>query len=119
MPGKVNIEEGNLKQGLLGLVLALVEIITDTLRLQAVRRMEGGGLAEEEVDALGKALKDLDQVLAEIKEDLGLEEAVASVRRQLDDVVDELLVRPADDVFLSRLTGAFDGGAIVEERGAG
>ena len=40
----IDIDEKNLKHGVLGLVIALVEIIKDTLKLQAVKRMEGGSL---------------------------------------------------------------------------
>jgi len=39
----IDIDERNLKHGVLGLVVALVEIIKDALRLQALKRMEGGG----------------------------------------------------------------------------
>ncbi|MDP2951752.1 MAG: gas vesicle protein GvpK, partial [Chloroflexota bacterium] len=48
----VNIDEKSLKHGLLGLVMALVEIIRDALKLQALKRMEGGSLTEEEVERL-------------------------------------------------------------------
>ena len=48
----INIDENNLKHGVLGLVLALVEIIKDALRIQAFERMESGSLTEEEVERL-------------------------------------------------------------------
>jgi len=51
----IDIDEDNLKSGVLGLVLALVEIIRDALRLQAVKRMEGESLNEEEIERLGRA----------------------------------------------------------------
>jgi hypothetical protein len=38
----VDIDEKGLKQGVLGLVVALVEIIKDALQLEAMKRMEGG-----------------------------------------------------------------------------
>ena len=47
----VDIDEGNLKAGLLALVVTLVEVIRDALKLQAFKRMEGGSLTEEEIDA--------------------------------------------------------------------
>ena len=49
----VNIDEKDLKQGVLGLVVALVEIIHEALRLQAMKRMEAGTLTEREVERLG------------------------------------------------------------------
>ena len=86
----VNIDEGDLRNGVLGLVVALVEIIKEALRLQAVKRMEGGSLTEEEVERLGEALMDIDAAIEKIKVELGVAEAVKSVRDGLDRVVDDL-----------------------------
>jgi len=87
----IDIDEDNLKHGLLGLVIALVEIIKDALNLQAVKRMEGGTLSEEEVERLGVALQDLDIAIEEIKKEQGVTESVKSVRDGLDSIVDEVL----------------------------
>ena len=87
----VNIDEKNLKQGVLGLVMALVEIIRDALKLQAIRRMEGEHLTEEEIERLGAALMELDLAIEQIKEQQGVAETVKSVRDGLDDVVDDVL----------------------------
>ncbi len=89
----VNIDEGNLKQGLMGLVVALVEIIQEALERQAIRRMEGGRLSEQEIERLGAALSDLKEALANIKKDNDLEDAVNSVREGLDDVAGEMVNR--------------------------
>jgi len=87
----IDIDEKNLKHGVLGLVIALVEIIKDALRLQALKRMEGGSLTEEEIDRLGEALLDLDTAIEEMKTEQGITESVKSVRDGLDNIVDELL----------------------------
>ena len=42
----INIDEGNLKQGLLGLVVALVEVIRDALKIEAIKRMDEGSIRE-------------------------------------------------------------------------
>lgn len=86
----INIDEKNLKHGVLGLVLALVEIIRDALRIQALKRMDNGGLTETETDKLGTALMDLDLAIENIKEEQGVAEAVRSVRDGLDDIVNDL-----------------------------
>lgn len=88
---KLNVDEKKLKEGVLGLVMALVEIIHEALKHQAVQRMEGGRLKEEEVERLGKTLQDLEKVIAQIKKEHGLEEAVSSIREGLDDVVDRAI----------------------------
>ena len=87
----INIDEKKVKHGLLGLVLALIEIIRDALRLQAVRRVEGANLTEEEVERLGNAFMELDKAIEQIKKEQGISEAVASVREGLDDLVDDAL----------------------------
>jgi hypothetical protein len=89
----VDIDEKNLKHGVLGLVIALVEIIRDALKLQAIKRMEGGSLTEEEMERLGEALMDLDIAIDEIKEEQGISESVKSVRDGLDDIVDDVISR--------------------------
>lgn len=89
----IDISEDNLKQGVLGLVIALVEIIRDALKLQAVKRMEGGSLNEEEIERLGRALKELDVAIDSIKEEQGVGEAVRSVRDGLDDIVNDVIDR--------------------------
>ncbi|MDI6855295.1 MAG: gas vesicle protein K [Candidatus Thermoplasmatota archaeon] len=87
----INIDENNLKQGLLGLVVALVEVIQETLERQALRRMESGRLTEEEIERLGNALMELDEALEHIKKENKIEEAVKSVRSGLDNIAHELV----------------------------
>ena len=87
----LDIAQEDLKQGVLGLVVALVEIIKEALRLQALRRMEAGSLTDQEIDRLGEALQDLDDAIARLKLEMGLEEAVKSVRQTLDRAVDDIV----------------------------
>lgn len=89
----LEIDEGNLKEGLLGLVVALLEIIIDALEIQAIRRMEGGSLTEVEINRLGESMMDLDQAIYDIKVEHGISEAVQSVRDGLDEVVDQVVDR--------------------------
>ena len=92
----IDIDEGNLKQGVLGLVIALVEIIRDALRIEAFKRMESGRLTDEECERLGEALLDLDVAIEEIKEEQGITEAVQQVRDGLDDIVNDVVDRLAN-----------------------
>lgn len=87
----IDINEDNLKQGLLGLVIAIVEIVKDALKHQALRRMEGDSLNEEEIERLGRALKDIDLAIDQIKKEQGIEESVQSVRDGLDEVVNDIV----------------------------
>ncbi len=92
----IEIDEQNLKQGLLGLVITLVEIIRDMLRTQAIRRMNDGSLDLDEINRLGLALRDMDQAIEQIKQEHGLESVVADLRDGLDDVVDRTVGRLTD-----------------------
>jgi len=89
----LDIDEGNLKHGVLGLVIALVEIVRDTLRIEAFKRMDGGRLTDEECERLGETLMDLDVAIEEIKEEQGISESVQSVRDGLDNIVNEVVDR--------------------------
>ena len=100
----ITIDEGNLKKGLLGLVVALVEIIQELLERQAIRRIESGSLNDEEMERLGEALCELSEALEKIKGDNDIEKDVRTIRNGLDDVANDLLdkfINPgrwADDV---------------------
>ncbi|MFA5253704.1 MAG: gas vesicle protein GvpK [Methanoregula sp.] len=91
----LDIDENNLKAGILGLVVALVEIIEDTLRLQALKRMDSGVLDEEEIERLGRSLQDLRVAIEEIKEEQCIAETVRAIREDLDDIVNDAL----DDIL--------------------
>ena len=93
---KIEIDDKDLKHSLLGLVLAIVEIIRDTLRIQSLKRMEGGHLTEEQINRLGIALMELDKAIEKLKEEQGVSEAVRSVRDGLDDLVDGMVRKLAD-----------------------
>lgn len=92
----IQIDEGNLKNGVLGLVLAVVEILRDALQHQATGRIESGFLTDEEVERLGAALADLDLAIEGIKREQGLAQAVQSVRDGLDDIVNDVVQRAID-----------------------
>ena len=91
----IDIAEQDLKSGILGLVVALVEIIKEALRLQALKRVAAGSLTEAEIERLGEALLDLDDAIERIKVEMGIAESVKSVRdgldRAVDDVIDTIL----------------------------
>ena len=101
----IKIDEDSLKNGVLGLVLAVVEILRDALQNQAERRISSGGLSDEEVERLGIALADLDGAIEGIKREQGLAQAVQSVRDGLDDVVNDVvqLVAGSDESSRARV----------------
>lgn len=92
----VAIDAQDVKSGVLGLVVALIEIIKEALQLQALRRMEGGSLAEEEMERLGEALIELDAAIEQIKLETGVAAAVKALRDGLDRTVDRVLDQLVD-----------------------
>lgn len=91
MTATIELEDENLKSSLLGLAVALIEIIKDTVKLQAVRRMENGKLSDKEIERLGNALLNLEKAVEEIKEEHAIKEAVKDFRDGLDGAVEEVL----------------------------
>ncbi len=87
MTATIELEDENLKSSLLGLAVALIEIIKDTVKLQAIRRMKTGKLSDEEIEKLGNALLNLEKAVEEIKEEHAINEAVKNVRDGLDNGV--------------------------------
>lgn len=87
----LTVDEKSLKNGVLSLVVTLVEVIEEALETQALRRLDSGELSEDEVERLGQALLELDEAVEQIKKDHGLEKPVADLRNGLDEVVDEVV----------------------------
>ncbi|MDD3395389.1 MAG: gas vesicle protein K [Anaerotignum sp.] len=87
----LDINEDNLKHGLLGLIMALVEIIRDSLKHQARERIKSGVLSDAEIERLGSALMELDAAIEDIKEEQGITESVKGVRDGLDEIVDSVV----------------------------
>ena len=72
LPDRINADPERVEQGLARLVLTLVEVLRRTLEHQAVRRMDGGSLSDEEIERLGLTLLRLDQRMGELKRHFGL-----------------------------------------------
>jgi hypothetical protein len=72
LPSRIEANPEDIEAGLGKLVLTLVEFLRQVLEHQAVRRMEGGTLSDEEVERLGLALMRLQERLEEIKAEFGL-----------------------------------------------
>jgi hypothetical protein len=69
---RVNCTPENIDQGLAKLVLSLIELLRQLLERQAIRRMEGGSLTDQQVEEMGTALMKLEQKIGELAEHFGL-----------------------------------------------
>ena len=72
LPSRIDASPEDVEAGLAKLVLTLIEFLRQVLEHQAVRRMEGGSLSEEEIERLGLALMRLQERLDQIKNEFGL-----------------------------------------------
>lgn len=72
LPERINIDPEGIEQGLAQLVLTLIEFLRQVLERQAVRRMEGGTLSDEEVERVGLALMKLEEKVHELADQFGL-----------------------------------------------
>ena len=73
LPQRLDASADDIEAGLARLVLTLIEFLRQVLEHQAVRRMEGGGLSDEEIERIGVALMRLEERLQDIKAVFGLE----------------------------------------------
>ena len=73
LPERIDLAPEDIERGLAGLVLTLVEFLRQVLERQAIRRMEGDTLTDEEVERVGVALMRLEQRIGEIAEQFGLD----------------------------------------------
>lgn len=72
-PGRVNADPDRVEQGLAKLVLTLVELLRRLLERQAIRRMEGSSLTDEEIERMGETFMKLEARMEELKRAFGLE----------------------------------------------
>jgi len=72
LPDRIDVDPDGIEQGLAQLVLTLIEFLRQVLERQAVRRMEGGSLSDEEVERVGLALMKLEEKVNELAEHFGL-----------------------------------------------
>jgi hypothetical protein len=75
LPERITIDSEGVEKGLAQLVLTLVEFLRQLLERQAVRRMEGGSLTDEEVERVGLALMKLEAKVHELAGQFGLQPA--------------------------------------------
>jgi hypothetical protein len=64
---KLKLTPANADSGLAKLVLTLVELIRKLVEKQAMRRVDGGSLTDEEIERLGETLMKLEMKMEELK----------------------------------------------------
>lgn len=74
LPKRIDANPKNVEKGLVKLVLTLVELVRKLLEKQAMRRIEGRSLSDEEIERVGETLMKLENKMKELKEIFGLKD---------------------------------------------
>jgi Gas vesicle protein K len=71
---RINADPEGVERGLAQLVMTIVELLRQLMERQALRRVEAGGLTDEQIERLGETLMLLAERMEELKRDFGLED---------------------------------------------
>ncbi|HSB74197.1 MAG TPA: gas vesicle protein K [Terriglobales bacterium] len=71
-PQRLDCSPESIEQGLARLVLSLIELLRRLLERQAIRRMEGGSITDQEIENMGEALMKLEAKIQELAGLFGL-----------------------------------------------
>jgi hypothetical protein len=72
LPRRINSTPENVEEGLAQLVLSLIEFLRRVLERQAVRRMDGGDLSDDDIERMGLTLMRLEEKIGELAGEFGL-----------------------------------------------
>ena len=86
---KIDLDGDDAADGLIALVVAVIELLVETMEREGVRRMESGQLTSEEVERLGSQFMSIEAEIDRIKEDADVEQDVEQFRNQLHELVDD------------------------------
>lgn len=93
----IDLDGEEASDGLLSLVIAIVELLIEALEGEALRRMESGSLTDKEIERLGTQLAALHEEIEGLKTDCGIEDDVSQLRTSLSDLVEDAIERVDDE----------------------
>ena len=64
---RIDADPESVERDLFRLVLTIIELVRQLMEKQALRRVEEGGLTEEQVEGLGTGLMHLEQAMEDLK----------------------------------------------------
>jgi len=88
---RVDLDGEDAADGLIALVVAVIELLVEAMEREAVRRMESGQLSDEQTERLGTRFAEIESEMDRLKRDADVERSVGDLRAQLDDLVDEMV----------------------------
>ena len=85
---RIEFEPGKVEQGMLKLVLAIVELLRQVMEKQAMRRIDAGGLDPDDIDRLGVSLMQIESTIKALQSRFGIDDLnidLGPAGRLLDD----------------------------------
>jgi actin-like ATPase involved in cell morphogenesis len=74
LPRRIKLDSEEVEQGLVQLVLSIIELVRQLMEKQALRRIEGGSLTPLQIERLGTTLLRLEKQMAELKEHFAIDD---------------------------------------------
>jgi hypothetical protein len=71
---RIELDPGKIEQGLLKLVLAVVELLRQVLEKQAMRRVESGSLCDDDIDRLGLSFMQIESAIRSLQVRFGIDD---------------------------------------------
>jgi hypothetical protein len=72
-PRRIDADPETVERGLVTLVLTVVELLRQLMERQALRRVDQGGLSDDQIERIGATLMALDGRMTELLDHFGLE----------------------------------------------
>lgn len=88
---EIDIDGEEASDGLLALVVAVVELLVEAMEREGIRRMESGQLSDEEVERLGQQFQAIEAEIEDIKDTADIDTEVQELQSKLDGLVDDAL----------------------------
>ncbi len=88
---RIDVDGESAADGLVALVVAVVELLVEAMEREALRRMESGDLTDEEIERLGQQFAALEAEVERMKEDHDVGDHVEGLREDLDGLVRDVV----------------------------